>query len=302
MAASTLGFEQMAALKASQTPAEYREFHAGFLRRGLAADLEYLHRPERFDLRYVLPDARTLLLFLYPYRFHTVEEKLRAVPYKVARYAWQRDYHDMLKEKLGKLLADFHLDGRAVTDSAPVAERYWARRAGLGKIGRNGMLINPQSGSYFLIASLVLADRLEADQYEAIPSETTPVDDIAEVCAECNLCVEACPTGALFGDALMDVSRCVSYQTIESRAVMAEPAEHGRRHRWIFGCDICQQVCPHNKAVFADDRFSAETPLALAIASGDVPETRAALKGTAFHRRGPQKLRENIAAVTKTEN
>ncbi|HMV37107.1 MAG TPA: DUF1730 domain-containing protein [Turneriella sp.] len=296
-AARQLGFARMAALAVTDPAAEYQAFHKDFVARELPQDLYYLRRPERYQIDSLLPGAQTMLLFTYPYRFRHVEEKLRNARYKIARYAWQQDYHDLLKRKLVKLVGEFSLSGRAVTDSAPFAERYWARRAGLGRIGRSGMLIDDQLGSYFLIATLVLTDVLK---FSPPPQAAVPASDIESVCGECRLCVEACPTGALRGDSLMDTARCLSFQTIESRADIGQMPAPIRRHSWIFGCDVCQQVCPWNKSVFAAEEFSAEHPLAGQVASGQLPENRTRLKGSVFHRRGVHKLKQNIAAVERT--
>ncbi|MFZ5628960.1 MAG: epoxyqueuosine reductase [Spirochaetota bacterium] len=294
--ARRLGFARMAALAVDRPSREYRDFHEQFVARALPDDLHYLRRHERFDVTSLLPGAQSVLLFTYPYRFRTVEEKLRNARYKIARYAWQKDYHELLKEKLGRLVAEFSLSGRAVTDSAPFAERYWARRAGLGRIGRNGMLIDRELGSYFLIAALVLNDALQTGTE---PETAWPATDIESLCGECRLCVEACPTEALLGDSQMDASRCISFQTIESRVDTAALPEPRRRHNWIFGCDICQQVCPWNKSVSAAEEFNDEHPLAAQIAGGQLPGSRSKLKGSVFHRRGVQKLQQNIAAVER---
>lgn len=289
--ARALGFAGMAAIAATEIAPEYHEFHEAFLRRNLPDDLAYLRRRERYDLHSLLPDAKSLILFTYPYRFRAVERKLRQSPFKIARYAWQKDYHQTLKSKLRRIMGEFSLTGRPVTDSAPLAERYWARRAGLGKIGRNGMLIDEKQGSYFLIASLVLSDELAAAKTEnSMPLQA----DLLSLCGSCRRCVEACPTGALYGDSLMDTSRCISFQTIESRDDLHFLPATAKAHRWIFGCDICQQVCPWNKSVFGDERFNDEHPVAIGIAAGEIPEVRSRLKGSVFYRRGAKKLRENM--------
>lgn len=123
--AATAGFSAGAALKVADTSAEFRAFFEQYLARGDHADLAYLEGPQRFDLRSILPGAQTLLLFRYPYRFHEVDAKLRSAPYKIARYAWQKDYHVTLKAKLADVMQRAQVTGRAVTDSAPLAERYW---------------------------------------------------------------------------------------------------------------------------------------------------------------------------------
>jgi epoxyqueuosine reductase len=273
--AAGVGFSAVAALPVTEPSAEFRKWWQAFLARGGQYDLAYLEGPQRFDLRAILPGAQTLLLFRYPYRFREVEEKLRAAPYKVARYAWQKDYHVTLKAKLAEVVQACSLSGRAVTDSAPLAERYWARLAGLGKIGRNGMLIARDSGSYFLIAAVLTEEMLGPDAVK-ISQQTKSPNDIAEICGECNLCVEACPTAALTGDGLMKTERCISYQTIETRENEVDVSLYKKRHRWIFGCDVCQQVCPHNKTAlaFAESRFNDEHPAAAMVASGELPSSR----------------------------
>lgn len=297
--AQRYGFNKAAAIPVVAVDGAFRGFYQDYLTRGLAADLRYLARPERFQLSSILPTARTLLLFFYPYRFRAVEDKLRAAPLKIARYAWQKDYHLSLRAKLTALLTDLGLTGRAVTDSAPLFERYWARRAGLGFIGRNGMLIDRASGSYFFIAAALVEEGVET-QGDFHPGEQpSPLeDDFAEFCKDCRLCVESCPTGALFGDGLMETHKCISYRTIETKAPAAYNTQD-KKHRWIFGCDICQQVCPYNKTElsFADDSFNDEHPAAARIAvAGDVP-ARSGLKQSVFLRRGPAKIAENIAAL-----
>lgn len=296
--AATAGFSAGAALKVADTSAEFRAFFEQYLARGDHADLAYLEGPQRFDLRSILPGAQTLLLFRYPYRFHEVDAKLRSAPYKIARYAWQKDYHVTLKAKLADVMQRAQVTGRAVTDSAPLAERYWARLAGLGKIGRSGMLIAEEAGSYFLIAALLTTEPLSVDL--ALPKTAAPVaQDIEKICGTCNLCVDACPTGALTGDGLMHTHKCISYQTIERRDNEVDVSLYKKRHRWVFGCDVCQQVCPHNKtlASFAAAEFNDEHPAAEQIAAGMLPASRSALKVSSFYRRGIAKLAANLHAI-----
>ncbi len=238
-------------------------------------------------------------MFFYPYRFGAVEKKLRAAPFKVARYAWQQDYHLLLRHKLSSLLSTFTLDGRAVTDSAPLFERYWARRAGLGFIGRNGMLIDRQKGSFFFIAAALVAEEIRSPgDIPRREKDFLPEKDFTEFCKDCRLCIDACPTGALFGDGLMETSKCISYRTIESKREAVHDLRY-KKHRWIFGCDICQQVCPYNKSpsAFADDDFNDEHAAAEKIAAGDIPVSRSALKNSVFFRRGVEKIRDNAAAL-----
>ena len=298
-AAQRYGFHKTAAIPVAEVDAAFCAFYQEYLARGLAADLKYLSRPERFNPLSILPSARTLLLFFYPYRFRAVEDKLRTTPFKIARYAWQKDYHVSLRAKLTRVLTELALTGRAVTDSAPLFERYWARRAGMGFVGKNGMLIDRASGSYFFIAAALIEEGVETGGDIPLRREARPLtDDFSEICKDCRLCVDSCPTGALFGDGLMQTEKCISYRTIETKAPAAY-AHGDKKHRWIFGCDICQQVCPYNKtaASFAQDMFNDEHPVVAQIAAGADLPARARLKESVFLRRGPAKLRENIAAL-----
>ncbi len=221
------GFTDGAALPVENPDAAYIGFYRRLIAAGSHADLHYLARPERENLRSICAGAETLLVFLYPYRFRAVESKLRAAPWKVARYAWQRDYHETLRAKLTRIATACNLTGRAVTDSAPLPERYWARRAGLGRIGRNGMLISAQHGSFFLLASLLVTEPLSTISVSrffpgnSMQAQPAPLGQLAAeietTCGNCTLCVDACPTQALAGDGVMAVQSCLSYRTIESK-------------------------------------------------------------------------------------
>ncbi|MCS6971660.1 MAG: DUF1730 domain-containing protein [Leptospiraceae bacterium] len=293
--ARRLGFARMAALPVTPVAGEFLRFHHKLTGEQLPKDLLYLRRPQRENPQALLPGARTMLIFLYPYRFRSVENKLRKSAFKIARYAWQRDYHKLLRDKLHQLLQEFSLTGRAITDSAPFPERYWARRAGLGKIGRNGLLIHEELGSYFFIATLLVEQPMAIEKSGNMAS---PAEDISLICGECQLCVTACPTGALNGDSTMDVRRCLSFITVESREELPDFFTR-KNHRWIFGCDICQQVCPWNRKFFADDNFSAEHPQAERIAGGKLPLSRRQLRDSVFHRRGWKRLSATLAAVRR---
>jgi len=270
-------------------------FYADWLDARNQADMKYL---ESISLRRILtsvfPQVQTLILFAWPYRFRAVEEQLRAGSFKIARYAWQIDYHLFLKDKIASLLTGFSKDFRVVTDSAPLMERYWARRSGIGFIGRNGLLINQKSGSYFLIAAAFLGEEI------GFQSETTHLNSIDEdfgaYCKNCALCITACPTQALHGDGTLNAARCISWQTIEARSENA--MQSPKNHRWIFGCDICQQVCPYNKGEqnFAQERFNFPNTVAPHLARGELDQVLS-VKNTPFARRGLKKIRQNVAQL-----
>jgi epoxyqueuosine reductase len=158
--------------------------------------------------------------------------------YKVARYAYGEDYHQVVKENLHKLLNSIRekagpVKGRVFVDSAPIMERQWAAKAGLGWIGKNTLLLNPKMGSYFFLAEIISDLELEPDM---------PMNDL---CGTCSRCIDACPTGALT-PWLLDARKCISYLTIELKGNISEEFR-GKYQDWIFGCDICQEVCPWNR-------------------------------------------------------
>ena len=159
---------------------------------------------------------------------------------KISRYAWGEDYHTVLKEKLFELYNWLDervggISGRAFTDSAPVMDKAWAARSGLGWIGKHSNLINRRLGSYFFIGELIVDVDLATD------------DPVQDYCGSCTRCIEACPTDAIYQPYAVDAHRCISYQTIENRTSTIPEEMHHHLEGWVFGCDICQEVCPWNK-------------------------------------------------------
>ena len=240
-----------------------------WLAAGYAADMDWMARrlPERLDPGEVLPGARTVIALAIAYHRPAGEGG------PVARYARGRDYHyahrDRMKALRRRLLAlDPGVETYAAVDTGPAMEKVWAERAGLGWIGKNGCLIHPRLGSW-LTLSVMFVDR-EVDAYDA-PAERR--------CGDCALCLGACPTGAFAAPGVVDARRCVSYQSIENRGAVPEELRAGFAGR-IFGCDVCQEVCPFNRraATEGDARF-APRPLA-----GLAPAEVAALDEDAFGR------------------
>jgi epoxyqueuosine reductase len=195
-----------------------------------------------FDLRVdpcrLVPGAKsviTLLLNYYP------SKKQKSDAPKISKYAYGKDYHEVIREKLNKLMGLIKLNvgdihGRGFVDSAPVLERTWAQRSGLGWVGKNGNLINKQSGSFFFIATLITDLELDYDNPFA-----------KDYCGTCTRCIDACPTGAILPDKVVDGSKCISYFTIELKDMLIPENMKGKFDNWIFGCDICQDVCPWNR-------------------------------------------------------
>jgi epoxyqueuosine reductase len=196
------------------------------------------HFDKRLDPRKLVPGAKTVISLLFNY--YPSQEQVSPEAPKIAKYAYGEDYHYILKDKLHSLLSFIRenigeVDGRAFVDSAPVMDRVWAKEAGLGWLGKNTLLLNKKSGSFFFIAELIL-------DLELAPNPPTKFDH----CGTCTRCIDACPTDALVDANLLDASKCISYLTIELKNEI--PTEFkGQMENWAFGCDICQDVCPWNR-------------------------------------------------------
>jgi len=208
---------------------------------GMHGTMEYMARnmDKRLDPRLLVEGARTLVIVLHNY--YSPEQSADPEAPIISRYARGKDYHQVIKNKLHELLRFIQTEitpchGRAFTDSAPILERAWARRAGLGWIGKNSMLIHPRYGSYFFIGELII----DAE----IPPE--PMTEIPDRCGTCTRCIDACPTRAIITPRIIDARRCISYQTIELRGDQ-DPALTPLFRNRLFGCDICQEVCPWNR-------------------------------------------------------
>ncbi|WP_089684962.1 tRNA epoxyqueuosine(34) reductase QueG [Catalinimonas alkaloidigena] len=195
------------------------------------------HFDKRLDPRKLVDDAKSVVSLLFNY--FPKEELPTDGTYKIARYAYGTDYHFVIKDKLRALMAYIEeeigeVHGRVFVDSAPVMDKAWAKRSGLGWVGKNSNLLNRRMGSYFFIAELILDLDLVPDQ------------GIRDYCGTCTRCLDACPTGAIVEPYVVDGSRCISYFTIELKDQIPE-AVRGQFDDWIFGCDICQEVCPWNR-------------------------------------------------------
>jgi epoxyqueuosine reductase len=238
--AQRLGFELVGISPAQLPPHE--ESFAEWLRRGFAGEMDYLQRGEevRRNPQTLMPWAVSVISVGMNYFTPFVRPGLSADPKGwISRYAWGDDYHDVIKSKLERLLElvrdghDGWVEGRVFVDSGPVLERGVAGLAGIGWIGKNTHIISPEKGSWFFLGELFLSLPLAYDQ------------PIRERCGRCELCLKACPTGAFVGPYVLDARRCISYLTIELKG----PIPHHLRAlmaNHIFGCDICQEICPYN--------------------------------------------------------
>ena len=237
--AAELGFDYCGIAKAQQLDEDARRLEQ-WLHKGMHGSMQYMenHFELRIDPTKLVPGAKsviTLLLNYYP------AEKQNEDSLQVSKYAYGRDYHEVIREKLHKLMAMIkgsigEIQGRGFVDSAPVLERAWAQRSGLGWIGRNGNLLTREAGSFFFIATLITDLPLQYDDPFA-----------KDYCGTCRRCIDACPTDAIMDNKVVDGSKCISYFTIELKDKLI-PAEMGNKFDdWFFGCDTCQDVCPWNR-------------------------------------------------------
>ncbi len=193
---------------------------------------------QRTDPTKLVPGARSVITLLKNY--YPSQQQDGAAP-KISKYAYGKDYHEVIKEKLRIFLQTLkeeigEINGRGFVDSAPVLERTWAQQSGLGWVGRNGNLITKQSGSFYFIATLITDLELPADD-----------PFTRDHCGTCTRCVDECPTDAILPDKVIDGSRCISYFTIELKDQLIPAEMKDRFDGWMFGCDTCQDVCPWNR-------------------------------------------------------
>lgn len=238
--AADLGFERCGIAPAG--PISHDDYFGEWLRQGRAGTMGYLHRhvESRLDVRHMLPAARSVIVVAMNYKQPEpvpADEKPRG---RVAMYAWGEDYHVVIRDKLELMVSRLRADlgepfeARACVDTSAIIEREYAAMAGVGWIGKNTLVMHQSLGSYFFLG-VVVAD------LELVPDSPEP-----DHCGSCTRCLDACPTGAFPAAYQMDATRCISYLTIEHRGDI-EPTLAPQMGDWIFGCDVCQAVCPHNR-------------------------------------------------------
>ena len=298
--AAQLGFDLCGIAPAAAHPE--LAFFDEWLARGYAGEMQYLHRTaeRRRDVRLVMPSARSVIVLgtVYnvdrPYSTENADASRAAI----ARYAWGDDYHDVIQRRMDALVAWLRercgdsLEARAYVDTGPIQERVYAQYAGLGWIGKNTCVINPELGSWIFLSEIICNLPLEPDP----PS--------LDQCGSCTLCLDACPTGALVAPQVLDSTRCISYLTIELKGPIPEShrdavAEHA------YGCDICQEVCPWNLTPSVpasgdaawQPREGLDGPTLLSLWQRSDDELRVLLKGSAMKRAGVKRLRRNLAVA-----
>lgn len=219
--------------------AEEKDRLVNWLNNEMHGEMDYManHLEKRLDPRLLVENSRSVISVLLNY--FPADKQVDAEAPVLSKYAFGADYHFVMKDKLGELLQFIQseiapCEGRCFVDSAPVLDRAWAARAGLGWIGKNTNLISTEHGSFFFIGELIIDLELPADD-----------KIVRNHCGNCTRCIDACPTQALVEPFVLDARRCISYQTIENRGEI-DPALKGKFENRVFGCDICQDVCPWN--------------------------------------------------------
>jgi len=297
-AARELGFDLCGIAPAGDFPE--LKFFPQWLERGYAGEMAYLARSadRRADVRHVLPSARSVIVTGTLYnvdRPYSTEcgDPARA---QIARYAWGDDYHEVIEQRLDALLARMRdaspdpFEARRYVDTGPVQERVYAQHAGIGWIGKNTCVINPGVGSFVFLGEIICSLPLDPDP---------PAFD---QCGACTLCIEACPTRAIVEPGVLDSTRCISYVTIEARGPIPEAMQPAIGSH-VYGCDICQEVCPWNAHPPASSdpawqprpAWDMRSTSELAAMSDD--ELREAMRGSAMSRAKVSGLRRNIAVA-----
>jgi len=295
--AAALGFDLCGIAPADDFPE--LSFLSEWIDRGYAGEMQWMRRTadRRADVRNVLPGARSVIVTATLYNTdRPYTQELPADVARLSRYAWGDDYHDVLKTRLDALLAWMHeasdqrFEARAYVDTGPVQERVYAQYAGIGWIGKNTCVINRELGSWLFLGEIICTLPLEPDE------------QALEQCGSCTRCLDACPTGALLDAGVLDSNRCLSYLTIELRSAIPE-AHRAAIGGHVYGCDICQEVCPYNQpAPVSSDapwqpRPGLDLPRLVDLWRRPDRELRAMVKGSAMTRAKLVGLRRNIAVA-----
>lgn len=296
------GFNKVGIAGASSLENEGRRLRE-WLARGYHGEMSWMARDvdKRIDPREIFPQARSAVVVALNY-FTPHQHQQNPATGKVSRYAWGDDYHDVMKSKLTSLLSwireqEPQAEGKICVDIQPTMDKAWAVRAGLGWIGKHSNLITPEHGSWVFIGELLLNLDLDGDS-----------DVIEDHCGTCTLCIDACPTAAITEPYVVDSNKCISYATIELREPELPSQVENKLSGWLYGCDICQDVCPWNRF----ETSSAE--MGFAPRDGNVnaeltdileltPETYAArFRGSAMKRAKLSGLQRNARALLSCES
>ena len=282
--------------------AEEKQAFQTWLDKGMHGEMAYMARnmEKRLNPSLLFENAKTIIVVLQNY-FPSETQKDTSAPV-LSKYAYGTDYHFVLKDKLKKLLNFIQneivqCNGRQFVDSAPVLERAWAKRAGLGWIGKNSNIISVEHGSFFFIGELILDVEIPFD-------EPKPVSDH---CGKCTRCIDACPTKAIVADKVIDARLCISYQTIELKGNLDEKLK-GQFENRVFGCDICQDVCPWNlKSEKSNEPGFVPNPRLIGLSKEDwlqmeKPVFDELFKKSAVQRTGFTGLKRNLGFIEVGKN
>lgn len=289
-----LGFDACGICQAVETGEEGH--YMRWINNQYQATMSYMERniDKRLDPRLLVDGAKSIISVALNYYPH---KKLPAHAPQFAYYAYGKDYHDVMRDKL-KQLFDFirqsipNVTGRYFSDSAPVLDRYWAAKAGIGFIGKNSLLIIPGKGSFFFLGELIID--LELDYDSPIP----------ENCGSCTRCIDACPTDAIEEPFIVNSIRCISYQTIENRGEISTEVSPKLKN-YVFGCDICQKVCPWNRLstphttpefIPSEEFMSIDL---IKLKEMDESEYQKLFRGSAVKRTKFKGLKRNVTAISK---
>jgi len=290
--AKNLGFDACGIVKVGQLDRESSQFRK-WLEQGFQADMGYMSRniDKRLNPMLLNEWAKTLIIFTYNY--YPSDHSLSEGKYKISRYAYGIDYHHVIKNKLKQIIDSIEDEvgeilARPFVDSAPIMEKAWAAKCGLGWIGKNTCLISKNKGSFHFLGSILTNLELSYDD-----------EEVKDYCGNCSKCIDACPNGAIIAPGIVDARKCISYLTIEHKGSF-DPESDSSLHGWIFGCDICQEVCPHNR--FSKPHTEPDflpSPRLKNMTETDWEELdkenfQKLFKGTALERTGFEGLRRNI--------
>lgn len=264
-----------------------------WLQEGMHGKMHYMenHFKKRVDPTLLVDNAKSVISVLLNY--HQEVDHFSNEKHTISQYSWGEDYHHVMKKKLYQLLefietAIGEVNARVFTDSAPVMDKVWAQKAGLGWIGKNTCLIRKKEGSWFFIGEIIIDQELEYDE----PAKN--------FCGNCTKCIDACPTGAFIEPYRLDATKCISYLTIELKDKIPEELR-GKKGGWVFGCDICQLVCPWNR--FAKPHhtkeFTSLIPAKLEEMIKDKQAFKKAFKKTAVSRVKYEKFLDNLSTPDK---
>ena len=288
-----LGFDAVGIVRAESLTDEAKHL-ASWLGSGRHGEMSYMKRHEklRVDPAELLPGAKSIICLAHNYYN---PQMISEGGFRIARYAYGKDYHNVLRKKLKQLMAHLRevfpdCNGRICVDSAPIMERAWAMRSGLGWIGKNGCLITKKRGSFQFLAEVILDFELAYDAPET------------DHCGKCRACIDACPTGAIVEPRFVDSRKCISYLTIELKGAIPEEMRDVYE-KWIYGCDVCQEACPHNRfaRLHSEPRFLPSEAL-LGMSDDDwrelsVEQFRELFHGSACQRAKYAGFVRNIKAV-----